>query len=148
MTDIPKLREQIERGGAEKYHAANAESGKLFARERIRLLVDEGSFVEDGMFANALAGDLPADGVVTGMARIDGRPLSTRRLGERLDLITPALILKEGVGHDYAIRSDRHDAKRQAIEPAQRIVEPPGRFARQFERGHALGKRAKDRLAF
>ncbi|HEX3706163.1 MAG TPA: acyl-CoA carboxylase subunit beta [Mycobacteriales bacterium] len=73
MTDIHELREQIERGGAEKYHTANAESGKLFARERIRLLVDEGSFVEDGMFANALAGDLPADGVVTGMARIDGR---------------------------------------------------------------------------
>ncbi|HEX3897723.1 MAG TPA: acyl-CoA carboxylase subunit beta [Mycobacteriales bacterium] len=75
MTDIEKLREQIERGGAEKYHAANAESGKLFARERIRLLVDEGSFVEDGMFANAQAGDLPADGVVTGTARIDGRPV-------------------------------------------------------------------------
>ncbi|HVY10148.1 MAG TPA: acyl-CoA carboxylase subunit beta [Mycobacteriales bacterium] len=73
MTDIHKLREQIERGGEEKYHAANAESGKLFARERIRLLVDDGSFVEDGMFANATAGDLPADGVVTGIARIAGR---------------------------------------------------------------------------
>jgi acetyl-CoA carboxylase carboxyltransferase component len=73
VTDIHKLREQIERGGEEKYHAANAESGKLFARERIRLLVDDGSFVEDGMFANATAGDLPADGVVTGIARIAGR---------------------------------------------------------------------------
>ncbi|HVW81738.1 MAG TPA: acyl-CoA carboxylase subunit beta [Mycobacteriales bacterium] len=75
MTDIQKLRERIERGGAEKYHAANAERGKLFARERIRLLVDEGSFVEDGLFANAVAEDLPADGVVTGTARIDGRPV-------------------------------------------------------------------------
>ena len=75
MTDIAKLREQIARGGDEKYHAANAESGKLFARERVRLLVDDGSFVEDGMFANADAGDLPADGVVTGTARIDGRPV-------------------------------------------------------------------------
>jgi methylmalonyl-CoA decarboxylase subunit alpha len=75
VTDIAKLREEIARGGAEKYHAANAEGGKLFARERIRLLVDEGSFVEDGMFANALAGDLPADGVVTGTARVDGRPV-------------------------------------------------------------------------
>ena len=47
--------------------------GKLFARERIALLVDEGSFVEDGLFANALADGLPADGVITGTARIDGR---------------------------------------------------------------------------
>jgi acetyl-CoA carboxylase carboxyltransferase component len=73
VTDIGKLREQIARGGEEKYHAANAEKGKLFARERIRLLVDEGSFLEDGLFANALAGDLPADGVVTGLATIEGR---------------------------------------------------------------------------
>src|SRR5205814_7181737 len=36
-------------------------------------LVDEDSFVEDAVYANVLAGDLPADGVVTGTARIDGR---------------------------------------------------------------------------
>jgi acetyl-CoA carboxylase carboxyltransferase component len=73
VAEISKLREQISRGGDDKYHAANADNGKLFARDRIRLLVDDGSFVEDGMFANALAGDLPADAVVTGSARIDGR---------------------------------------------------------------------------
>jgi len=44
-------------GGPGKYHAANAEKGKLFARERIRLLVDDGSFVEDALYANAVAGD-------------------------------------------------------------------------------------------
>jgi acetyl-CoA carboxylase carboxyltransferase component len=60
-------------GGAERYHAANAAKGKLFARKRVELLVDEGSFVEDGLFANALAEGLPADGVVTGAATIDGR---------------------------------------------------------------------------
>jgi acetyl-CoA carboxylase carboxyltransferase component len=73
--DLHELSAEILRGGAEKYHAANEKRGKLFARERIRLLVDEGSFTEDGRFANALAGDLPADGVVTGTARIDGRPV-------------------------------------------------------------------------
>jgi acetyl-CoA carboxylase carboxyltransferase component len=62
-------------GGAPKYHEANAAKGKLFARERIRLLVDGDSFVEDGLYANALAGDLPADGVVTGTATVDGRPV-------------------------------------------------------------------------
>jgi acetyl-CoA carboxylase carboxyltransferase component len=73
VTDIRKLREDIARGGPDKYHAANTEKGKLFARERVRLLVDEDSFIEDGEFANALAGDLPADGVVTGTAHIGGR---------------------------------------------------------------------------
>ena len=48
----------------------------MFVRDRIAHLVDEGSFVEDGEYANALAGDLPADGVVTGLARVDGRPVA------------------------------------------------------------------------
>src|ERR1051326_7752177 len=73
--DLPELPAEIRRGGAEKYHAANAARGKLFARDRVALLVDEGSFVEDGRFANVMAGDLPADGVVTGTATIDGRPV-------------------------------------------------------------------------
>ena len=72
---VPKLRARVEGGGAAKYHQSNAAKGKLFARERVRLLVDEGSFVEDGVFANVAAGDLPADGVVTGSATVDGRPV-------------------------------------------------------------------------
>jgi acetyl-CoA carboxylase carboxyltransferase component len=76
VTDLGKRRIEIEAGGPAKYHEANAEKGKLFARERVRLLVDEGSFVEDGFFANALADDLPADGVVTGTATVDGRPVA------------------------------------------------------------------------
>ncbi|MBI1753412.1 MAG: acyl-CoA carboxylase subunit beta [Acidobacteria bacterium] len=68
--------DRIRKGGSPKAHEKNAESGKLFARERIRLLVDEGSFMEDGLFANALAEDLPADGVITGTATVDGRPVA------------------------------------------------------------------------
>jgi acetyl-CoA carboxylase carboxyltransferase component len=71
---LAKLREQIERGGAPKYHEAAAARGKMFARDRIALLVDAGSFTEDGRYANAAAAGLPADGVVTGTATIDGRP--------------------------------------------------------------------------
>ncbi|MFP2896470.1 acyl-CoA carboxylase subunit beta [Corallococcus sp. 4LFB] len=67
---------QVEKGGASKYHAKNAEAGKLFARERIRLLVDADSFVEDGKLANNLDPELPSDGVITGMARIDGRAVA------------------------------------------------------------------------
>ena len=68
--------ERILKGGAAKDHEKNARAGKLFARERIRLLVDEGSFIEDGLFANALHATLPADGVVTGTATIVGRSVA------------------------------------------------------------------------
>src|SRR5215468_993014 len=64
---------RIEKGGAPKYHQKNAETGKQFARERVRRLLDEGSFVEDGAFANTLDPELPADGVITGLGKIDGR---------------------------------------------------------------------------
>lgn len=65
--------QRIEKGGASKYHAKNAEAGKLFARERVRLLVDQGSFVEDGALANGADPELPADGVITGLGKIGGR---------------------------------------------------------------------------
>jgi len=67
---------RIKMGGAPKAHDKNAEAGKLFARERIALLVDEGSFAEDGLFANALHKDLPADGVITGTATMGGRTVA------------------------------------------------------------------------
>jgi acetyl-CoA carboxylase carboxyltransferase component len=66
--------EQIRRGGDAKYHEKARGEGKLFCRERLALLLDADSFVEDAAFANSLAGDLPADGVVTGSGRIEGRP--------------------------------------------------------------------------
>jgi acetyl-CoA carboxylase carboxyltransferase component len=75
-TDLPELRARIAEGGAPKYHEAAAKAGKLFARERISLLIDEGSLAEDGIFANAGAGDLPADGVITGTATVAGRPVA------------------------------------------------------------------------
>jgi acetyl-CoA carboxylase carboxyltransferase component len=65
--------ERIEKGGGPKYHQKNAEQGKLFARDRIARLVDAGTFVEDAALANNLDPELPADGVVTGTAKIDGR---------------------------------------------------------------------------
>ena len=74
--EVAKLRQRLEQGGASHYHEANAAKGKLFARERVKLLVDGGSFVEDAAFANVVAGDLPADGVITGTATIDGRSVA------------------------------------------------------------------------
>jgi acetyl-CoA carboxylase carboxyltransferase component len=63
----------IGQGGAAKYHEAAKKVGKLFVRDRLRMLLDEDSALEDAMFANCMAGDLPADGVVTVVGRIHGR---------------------------------------------------------------------------
>jgi acetyl-CoA carboxylase carboxyltransferase component len=70
-----ELRDKARKGGT-RYLPKLREQHKLTARERLDLLLDEGSFIEDGVFANALAGDLPADGVVTGLGTIDGRQVA------------------------------------------------------------------------
>jgi len=70
-----KAAERALAGGPERHRVRLAAQGKLPVRERIRLLVDEGSFVEDGLLANALEPELAADGVVTGRATVDGRPV-------------------------------------------------------------------------
>src|SRR5579862_10071723 len=80
VADLNARRAQLELGGGkdriDKQHA----SGKLSARERIAALVDKNSFEEIGLFAMhranyfGMAGkELPADGVVTGAATVDGR---------------------------------------------------------------------------
>src|SRR5271169_4733890 len=61
--------QQVSEQGRQKL----AGEGKLAARERIARLLDDRSFVEDGLLANATAPGLPADGVVTGRGTIDGR---------------------------------------------------------------------------
>jgi acetyl-CoA carboxylase carboxyltransferase component len=58
----------------EKAAAKLAGQNKLYVRDRLALLFDDDTFVEDGQLANALAAGLPADGVVTGQGLVDGRP--------------------------------------------------------------------------
>jgi acetyl-CoA carboxylase carboxyltransferase component len=65
--------EQIKKGGPSKYHQKNTEQGKLFVRDRLKQLFDPGFELEDALFANYMAGELPADGVVTGMGKINGQ---------------------------------------------------------------------------
>ena len=62
-------------GGPERYHDQLRDRGKLFVRDRVDLLCDPGSFVEDGLLANAETEDHGADAVVTGRGTIDGRPM-------------------------------------------------------------------------
>ena len=61
-------------GAPEKAAAKLAAQHKLYVRDRIALLFDAETFVEDGQLANALGDRLPADGVVTGQGLVDGRP--------------------------------------------------------------------------
>src|ERR1035437_7759905 len=67
--------ERIKKGGPEKYHARNREQKRLFARDRLKLLLDDGKIeFEDGMFAECQNPELPADAIITGVGRIHGRP--------------------------------------------------------------------------
>src|SRR5689334_7045023 len=73
-------REHLLQGGGADRLAKQKEEGKLTARERIAALADPGSFEEIGLFAQhrqahfGMAGrEVPADGVVTGAAAVDGR---------------------------------------------------------------------------
>src|SRR5467141_4704831 len=75
MTRQRELRDKALKGGT-RYLPKLREQKKLTARERLDLLLDQGSFVEDGLFANVLAEELPADGVVTGLGTIDGRQVA------------------------------------------------------------------------
>src|SRR5213595_2860297 len=72
---VHKHVERALQGNLEKERDKLARQNKMFVRDRLDRLLDPGSFAEDGLLANALADSLPADGVVTGMGRIDGRPV-------------------------------------------------------------------------
>lgn len=77
---LKALREQSRQGGGEKRIASQHEKGKLTARERIDLLLDEGTFQEiNGLMVNrhtdfGLDKDkIPGDGIVAGFGKINGR---------------------------------------------------------------------------
>ena len=80
VDDLRERRAKARLGGGEERIARQHEQGKLTARERIALLVDEGTFTELGIHAgihHSVRGledrEAPADGVITGYGRVDGR---------------------------------------------------------------------------
>jgi len=80
LEELEKRREEARLGGGEKRIASQHAKGKLTARERIDLLLDEGSFEEFDMFVEHRVSEfgmdkqrIPGDGVVTGWGRINGR---------------------------------------------------------------------------
>ena len=80
LARLAERRAEAEAGGGQRRVEAQHEKGKLTARERIELLLDEGSFEEFDMFVQHRAVDfgmdkqkIPGDGVVTGWGTISGR---------------------------------------------------------------------------
>lgn len=78
-----KNKEHAKLGGGANRIESQHKKGKLTARERIELLVDEGTFEEVDIFVKHRATDFgldkqhyPGDGVITGTAKIDGRPVA------------------------------------------------------------------------
>jgi propionyl-CoA carboxylase beta chain len=82
LKELEERRAKARLGGGEKRIAQQHRLGKLTARERIEVLLDEGSFEEFGMFVEHRATDfgmagnkIAGDGVVTGWGTVNGRPI-------------------------------------------------------------------------
>lgn len=80
LNELKKLGEEARAGGGKKRIGEQHKKGKLTARERVDILLDEGSFTELDMFVKHRSHDFglerqrfPGDGVVTGYGNIDGR---------------------------------------------------------------------------
>lgn len=80
LTELQYRRSQIEKGGGEAKIKKQHDANKLTARERINMLLDEGSFVEIDAFVTHRCTEFgmdcveaPGEGVVTGYGTVDGR---------------------------------------------------------------------------
>ncbi len=80
VDDLRERREKARAGGGPERIERQHEAGKLTARERLALLIDEGSFTELGLHAQphfsqrAMEGiQAPADGAITGYGKVNGR---------------------------------------------------------------------------
>ncbi|MGA9285860.1 MAG: acyl-CoA carboxylase subunit beta [Solirubrobacteraceae bacterium] len=76
MSDLRKATDRALAGGPQRHHEKALEQGKLPVRDRVGLLLDEGSFSEEALLANWNEDGLGADGVVTGVGTIEGRPVA------------------------------------------------------------------------
>src|SRR5579872_5543627 len=80
LDELERRNQQAEAGGGRERRERQHREGKLGARERIELLLDEGTFEETDRFVEHRCTDfgmaekrIPGDGFVTGYGRIDGR---------------------------------------------------------------------------
>jgi len=76
VSSLEQASERALAGGPERHRDKAGEQGKLPVRERVALLLDRGSFAEEGLLASWQEDGLGADGVVTGVGEIDGRAVA------------------------------------------------------------------------
>jgi len=76
MSNLDEALARARSGGPQRHHQKSSEQGKLPVRERLGRLLDKGTFVEDALLANWEQEGFGADGVVTGMGAIGGRPVA------------------------------------------------------------------------
>ncbi len=76
MSALDGATERALEGGPERHREKAREQGKLPVRERVARLLDPGSFAEEALLANWQDEGLGADGVLTGLGRIGGRPVA------------------------------------------------------------------------
>jgi acetyl-CoA carboxylase carboxyltransferase component len=76
MSELGEARRRALAGGPEHHREKAREQGKLPVRERVGMLLDEGSLAEEALLANWEEDGLGADGVVTGVGRIEGRTVA------------------------------------------------------------------------
>ncbi len=101
---------------------------KMPVRQRLELLLDPGSWVEDGLLASAAGEGLPADGVLTGVGTIEGRPVAV-------------------IAHDFTVKAGSWGAL--TCEKQVRILERADRdLLPVFYLVDSAGGRLTDQLGF
>jgi len=110
IEELLKRKENAKLGGGiekiERLHKA----GYLTARERIEKLVDEGTFLEFGMLAHSdqvgSEDKSAGDGIVSGLAKVDGRPIVVRAIDKTVFAGTAGMIhaKKAEEIHAYALK--------------------------------------------
>ncbi|RJP94923.1 MAG: methylmalonyl-CoA carboxyltransferase, partial [Desulfobacteraceae bacterium] len=82
INELQALKQKMHAMGGDKAVAKHKEKGRLTARERLQALFDPDTFREVDMFVKHRcvnfgmeSVDIPADGVITGYGRVEGRPV-------------------------------------------------------------------------
>jgi propionyl-CoA carboxylase beta chain len=120
IEEVEQRREQARLGGGQKRIDAQHAKGKLTARERLEVLLDEGSFEEYDMYKTHRCTDFgmetqvfPGDGVITGWGTINGRPVYVFSPGlHRVRRLAVGNPCREDLQGDGSRRAERRTADR------------------------------------
>ena len=116
MTSAPGAeQDDVARAGAAALRGNDAAKwpDKMPVRQRLQLLLDPDSWVEDGLLADAAGGGLPADGVLTGVGTIEGRQVA---------VIAHDFTVKAGIMGSADLReADPHPGARRPRPAARRL---------------------------